>query len=177
MRPRGAISSASIGGSRCAASCAADAWSAPSWVSSSPCPRRSRRSVPRVARRRVSRWSSSPPATRSTSRGSSRPVRGWERSWATTSRIATACPCPPPALLNQLVCPHREGLGDSKRQDLRRLEVDHQLVFHWLLDGKIRRLRTFEDLVRVEGELTEDLGGVRPVAEEPPGFSEGPEVR
>jgi hypothetical protein len=56
--------------------------------------------------------------------------------------------------LDHLVGAEQHGLGDGETERLCRLRVDHQLELGWLLDRKIGRLGTLEDLVDVPSRLT-----------------------
>ena len=61
--------------------------------------------------------------------------------------------------LKSLDQPIRSGEHLRRNRDadlLCRLEIDHQLELHWLLDGQVSRLRAFEDLVHIGGQRAGD---------------------
>ena len=53
------------------------------------------------------------------------------------------------ALLDHLVGPQQQRLGNSETERLRRLQVDHQLELGGLLDGEVGGLGAFEDSVDI----------------------------
>src|SRR6266851_1189428 len=55
------------------------------------------------------------------------------------------------SLLDHLIRPQQERLGDREAEGLGGLEVDDQLERRRLLDRQVARLRTLEDLVDVGG--------------------------
>src|SRR3990170_2062804 len=84
------------------------------------------------------------------------------RSWAAlrSSRL----------LFNQLIRPHEHGPRDREVERLRRLEVDHQLEFGRLLDGKLGGPDALEDLDDVAGSAAEEIDVVGPVTHQAAGF-------
>src|SRR2546425_11988088 len=66
-------------------------------------------------------------------------------------------------LLNEPVRPQYQRLRHRQTEDLRGLEVDHQLQLRRLLDGKISRLGALENSVHEVGGLAEIGRPVRPV--------------
>jgi hypothetical protein len=49
---------------------------------------------------------------------------------------------------------------DRQADLLGRFEIDDELELHWLLHGKISRLRAFEDLVHVRAEAPRIVSGL-----------------
>src|SRR5262249_47086525 len=71
------------------------------------------------------------------------------------------------ALLNDLVCPQQDGLGNRQPEVSGCLQIDDQLELRWVLDGQIRGLRAFENLVHVRGRPPEVVWKAHPVGHEP----------
>src|SRR6266849_9525441 len=69
-------------------------------------------------------------------------------------------------LLDDLVRPRQQRLRDHQPERLRGLEVDHQLKFGGLLDGKIARLGPLEDLVDVASSTSLHLGSIYSIGHE-----------
>ena len=63
-----------------------------------------------------------------------------------------------------------DGWGDREAEGLGGLEVDDQLELHWLLHGKVGRLRDFQYFVHVGRGATKQIINVHPVGHQPPGF-------
>ena len=55
------------------------------------------------------------------------------------------------ALVDDLIGPQEEGLGNGEPQRLGGLEIDHQLELVRLLDGQVAGLGALEDLVDSSG--------------------------
>src|SRR5439155_4148781 len=72
--------------------------------------------------------------------------------------------------LDHFVRPVQHGLRNRKPDLLCRLEIDHKLELRRLLDWKFSRLGALEDLVHVRGSAAKQIGNVRAVGREPPGF-------
>src|SRR5262249_46717990 len=70
--------------------------------------------------------------------------------------------------LDDLVGSDEEGLRNRQAESFRGLEVDDQLEFGGLLDGKVGGLGALEDLVHVNCGLLEDVGKARSVGHQPP---------
>src|SRR5216683_5328696 len=77
-------------------------------------------------------------------------------------------------LLNQLIRPYQERLGDGQAEGLGGLEVDHQLELRRLLDGKVAGLCALEDLVDVGGGVAIHLETAHSIGHEAPGVHEVP---
>ena len=52
-------------------------------------------------------------------------------------------------LLDDLVGSDQQRLRDGEAQSLRRLQIDQELEFSWLLYGKVSGLRTFQNSIHV----------------------------
>src|SRR5438128_10007634 len=84
--------------------------------------------------------------------------RSWPR-WSST-------------LLDHLIRPQQERLRDREAEGLGGLEVDHQLKSRGLLNGKLRRLRSPQDLVDEIRRPTVHFGKVWPIRHETPVLGE-----
>src|SRR5207249_10264006 len=71
-------------------------------------------------------------------------------------------------LLDNLIRPSEHWRRDLQTELLRRLEVDHQFELAWLLDGKVRGLGAFEDLVHIGGGTPIQIGKARSIRHDPP---------
>ena len=72
------------------------------------------------------------------------------------------------ALLDHLIRPQEDRLRDREPKGLRGLQVDHELEFGGLLDGKVGGLGALQDLVHVKGGAPKQLGKARPIGHEAP---------
>src|SRR5437870_9347302 len=81
---------------------------------------------------------------------------------------------PEHGLLDNLIRPSEHWRRDLQTELLRRLEVDHQFELAWLLDGKVRGLGAFEDLVHIDGGTPIQIGKARSIRHETPHFHELP---
>src|SRR5262249_19255592 len=72
----------------------------------------------------------------------------------------------PKSLPDQLVRALQQGRRHRQPDDLRRLEVDHQLELRRLLHGTIGRLSTLQDLAPIGGGAVEHRANARPVRHE-----------
>src|SRR6058998_652094 len=68
--------------------------------------------------------------------------------------------------LDESICAEHQGLRDGQPEDLRRLEIDDQLICRRLLHGKIAGLRAFQYLVDQCGEISPGFLEVGPVGHE-----------
>src|SRR6266478_3323284 len=64
---------------------------------------------------------------------------------------------------DHLVGAHQKRLRDRQPEGLRRLEVEDQFKFRWLLDWQIRGFGTLQNLVHVQGAPPEQVGHARAV--------------
>src|SRR6476659_4405706 len=62
------------------------------------------------------------------------------------------------ASFNQLIGTQQERFRNCKPERLRRLQIDHQLKFDRLLDGKVCGLGALQDSVHVCGTTPEQIG-------------------
>src|SRR5437660_1655525 len=69
---------------------------------------------------------------------------------------------------DNLIRPSEHWRRDLQTELLRRLEVDHQFELAWLLDGKVRGLGAFEDLVHIGGGTPIQIGKARSIRHDPP---------
>src|SRR5262245_19897122 len=69
--------------------------------------------------------------------------------------------------LDDLVGTQQQRLRDREAECLGRLEIDDQLELRGLLDWKICGLGAFEDLVDVDGDLTEQRRDAAAIEHEP----------
>src|SRR5713101_1966184 len=74
-----------------------------------------------------------------------------------------------PRLLDDLVGADQERLGNGQAEGFSGLEVDEQLELGGLLDGKVGRLGTLENLVDVDGGATPHIDAARPIANQATG--------
>src|SRR5262249_47552948 len=86
------------------------------------------------------------------------------------------CGAPPPvassafvALFDDLIRPQQERRRDGEAEGLGGFEVDDELEFRRLLDGKVGGLCALEDLVHVDGSMSANLKGTEAVRHEPAG--------
>src|SRR5712692_10125771 len=95
-----------------------------------------------------------------------------------SSRTPPRAPAPRPglhrgagqhALLDHLICPYQDRLRDRQPERPRSLEVDDQLERGGLLDGQVRGLGAFEDLVHISGRAAERIDIIRPIGQEATG--------
>ena len=68
--------------------------------------------------------------------------------------------------LDEFVGPDENGLGNREPKRLRGLEIDDQVELGGLLDGKIRRLRAFQNLVHIPCGPSHELDKARAVGHE-----------
>src|SRR6478735_8945498 len=70
------------------------------------------------------------------------------------------------ASFNQLIGTQQERFRNCKPERLRRLQIDHQLKFDRLLDGKVCGLGALQDSVHVSGTTPEQIEQACPVRHE-----------
>src|SRR6516164_6818202 len=66
-------------------------------------------------------------------------------------------------LFDHLGGPNKEGLRHGEAKRLGGLEVDHKLIFCWLLHWQIRRLFAFKNTIDVGRRAPEDVRGLNPI--------------
>src|SRR5688572_20503583 len=69
-------------------------------------------------------------------------------------------------LLNDLGRLEQHVVGDGEAEGLGRLEIDHEVEAHRLLNGQVGRLRALEDLVHVSGGASKHVAEVPSIADE-----------
>src|SRR6185503_14869337 len=80
-------------------------------------------------------------------------------------------------LLDHLIGPLSERLGDYEAEGLRGLEVDDELELRGLLDRNVSGPGTFQNLVHEDGRLSVHVSEIRAIAHQSPGLGEcGPPV-
>src|SRR5256885_13614289 len=101
---------------------------------------------------------------------------GWSgRRYNDTNSAPTPRPCQADRIVSSAVIgpsfDHRVGaqqdrVGEFDTKRFRSFHVYDQLELGWLLDGEIRRLRTFENFVYVSGRTAKQLQTVRAIRDE-----------
>src|SRR5690349_6585942 len=79
------------------------------------------------------------------------------------------------SLFNQLVRAGKDARRQLKAERLGGLEVDDHLELGWLLNWKIGRLRTPQNLVNVISGAPKQVSNIWPIGDEPAGYHKFPD--